>query len=97
MAMILFELASGIGGVAVDEEEISALWAGLEPGTTAIERMGGETIVVAGEYDKITADLFKHADLRPKKKKKRTASKQKKTRGPMATLIVLEAFRRKQP
>lgn len=80
MDAILFELAAG-GGIAIDAEEISALWSGKnDPGTTAIERMGrDEVIVVVGEYDKITAALFDNMDLRPKKKVKKTTDKKKAT------------------
>ena len=68
MDAILFELVDG-GGIAIDAEEISALWSGKEPGTTAIERMGrDEVVVVIGEYDIITATIFDHVDFRPKKK-----------------------------
>ena len=88
MAMILFELASGKGGVAIDENEISAIWTGLTPGVATIERMGSDPIDVIGDYDKITEGLFKHADMRPKKKKK----KRVKAGRP----IVLSEYRRRR-
>ena len=97
MAMILFELAGLKGGVAICEEEISGIWTGLEPGTTAIERMGSEMIVVVGEYDKITADLFQHADLRPKMPKaKKKKKKRVKAGRPIVKLIKLDDFSRRK-
>ena len=70
MDAVLFELASG-GGVAIDADEISAIWEGEEPNTTAIERMGyEEVVVVAGHWLKIVSTLYDNRDMRPKKKKK---------------------------
>ena len=69
MDAVLFELASG-GGVAIDADEISSIWEGEEPNTTAIERVGSEVVVVAGHWLEIVSTLYDNRDMRPKKKKK---------------------------
>ena len=74
MEVIFFELEDG-GGIAIDAEEISALWSNKKPGTALIERINHDMIVVVGDYEKIATDLFDSVDFRPKKAKKKKADR----------------------
>lgn len=66
MDLVIYSLVSG-GAVAIDDDGISAFWSGKEPGTTIVERMDGETVLVMGDFDAITMGLYRHIDMRPKK------------------------------
>lgn len=73
------------GGVAIDTDLISGVWEGLEEGTTVIEQLAAEPILVRIDFNVFIRDYLDHFDLRPKPKKKPRATK-KATRGQVVQL-----------
>lgn len=66
MAMILMKTESG-ADLAVEENDVRAVWQDDKPGIIGIELMNETQYRVYGEFDHFVRAIFNSLDLRPKK------------------------------